>query len=210
MKRFFIFAVAIASLTGLCRSALAQTNTIIAPTNVIFNGVSGGVSLPSYQLDITYDVTFTPANDLYEYDYTLTTSPSENIYSFSLGGPVDPIDTAGLTITSYGGALPSASGFNSMSVVWGWAESSATTFATISFTSPIGPQLATFTANDDDIAWYAPPPIPAPIPIAPVPEPSTFALLTGLAFVYGLFRYRRAVKQAAKKLAPVKVLRAKR
>lgn len=202
MKRFFIFAVALATLV-LCRPA--QAAVIIPSTNVVFNGVINGVSTSAYQLDITYDVNFNATSSLYEYDYTLTTVPAENLYSFSLGGAIDPIDTAGLSILSYGGAVPAASGTNAVSVVWQWSVLSPVTTASVSFTSPIAPQLATFTANDDDIAWTAPPPIPAPIPVAPVPEPSTFALLTGIAFVAGLFRYRRALKLAAKKPAPVRV-----
>jgi hypothetical protein len=202
MKRFFIFATAILAAVTLCRPA--QAMVIIPATNVVFNGLVDGTPNPAYQLDITYDVTF--SSGLYEYDYNIATVPTENIYSFALGGPVDPINTTGLNIINYGGAVVGASGFNSQSVVWNWSFLSPATNTTVSFTSPLGPVMATFTANDDDIAWTSPPPIPAPGPVAPVPEPSTFALLTALAFVYGLFRYRRALKkQAAQKPAPAKV-----
>jgi hypothetical protein len=195
MKRLFIFGAVIAALVGLCRPA--QAIVIIPSTAVTFNGITNGVATSAYQLDITYDVTFSAG--LYEYDYTLATSPSENIFSFSLGGAPDPINTTGLFINNYGGAVVGASGTNSVSAAWAWGVLSPVTTTTVSFTSPIGPQLATFTVNDDDIAWTAPPPIPAP-----VPEPSTFALLGASVFVFGLVRYRRAVKQNSGQPAPVK------
>lgn len=195
MKKLFSFGVVLAALMSLC--SVAQAIVIIPSTTNLYSGIVNGTLNPAFQLDITYDVTF--SGGLYEYDYTLATLPAENIYSFSLGGKPDPINTTGLSINNYGGAVVAASGFNTYSVAWAWGVSSPVTSTTVSFTSPIGPQLATFTVNDDDIAWTAPQPIPAP-----VPEPSTYALLASAVFVFGLLRYRRAAKQNAKKLAPVK------
>jgi hypothetical protein len=196
MKKRFLFGVGVAAFMALCHPA--QAIVIIPSTEVTFNGITNGVATSAYQLDITYDVTF--SGGLYEYDYNLVSVPAENIYSFSLGGQVDPIDTAGLNIINYGGAVVGASGFNSDSVAWAWGVSNPALNTTVSFTSPIGPQLATFTVNDDDIAWTAPPPIPAP-----VPEPSTLALLSASAFVFGLAFYRRSVKQNAEKAALAKL-----
>src|SRR5580658_2288292 len=137
MKRFFIIGVGVAALMLVTRPT--QAMVIIASTNVVFNGIINGTPNPAYQLDITYDVTL--SSGLYEYDYTLTTFPSENVYSFSLGGAPDPINTTGLQIINYGGAVTNASGFNSVSVAWGWSVLAPVTTTTVSFTSPIGPQL---------------------------------------------------------------------
>lgn len=194
MKKLLSLGV-IAALVSLCSAT--QAIVIIPSTTNVYSGLINGTLNPAFQLDITYDVTF--SGGLYQYDYTLATAPAENIFSFSLGGTPDPINTTGLNIINYGGAVVAASGFNTYSVAWAWGVVSPVTSTTVSFTSPIGPQLATFTVNDDDIAWTAPQPIPAP-----VPEPSTYALLAASAFVFGLMRYCRAAKQNAKKLAPIK------
>ena len=184
MKKLMIFAV-LAAFTFLCRPA--QAIVIEVGTNT-YEGITDGSMNPSYLLTIDYEVDFSSSSDLYTYDYILSTAPAESLYSFAIGGQPDPINTSGLVIVNYGGAVVGASGATGNSVVWGWGVSSAITSTTVSFTSPIGPEPATFTANDDDIAWSAPALIPAP-----VPEPSFFALLTGIVFVCGLFRYRKAV-----------------
>jgi hypothetical protein len=162
---------------------------IIPSTNVLFTAIYNDAPAPGYDLSITYDVTQT--GSLYEYDYTLNTSPAEDITSFSIGGALDPINTAGLIITAADGAV---AGTNSMSVAWSWGIESGVTNAFVSFTSPIAPEYATFTASDDDLVWTAPPPIPAP-----VPEPSSLAIVAASAFGYGLYRFRRNVKSTTLK-----------
>jgi hypothetical protein len=184
MRKFVILAV-LAAFTFLCRPA--QAIVLEVGTNT-YDGIVDGSLNPSYLLTIDYEVDFSSMSDLYTYQYILSTAPAENIYSFTIGGVPDPINTTGLVIVNYGGAIVGASGATGNSVIWAWGVAFPVTSTTVSFTSPIGPELATFTANDDDIAWSAPALIPAP-----VPEPSSFALLTGLAFMWGLFRYRKAI-----------------
>lgn len=169
----------------------AHATVIIPSTNVVFTAIYNDAPAPGYDLNITYDVPQT--GSLYEYDYTLNTSPAEDITSFSIGGALDPINTAGLTITATGGAV---AGTNSMSVAWSWGIESTVTNVFVSFTSPIAPEYATFTTSDDDLVWTAPPPIPAP-----VPEPSSLAIVAASVsvFGYGLFRYRRAIKSTTLK-----------
>jgi len=194
MKKIMVCAMVVA-LVVLSRPAHA--NVVIATNTVTYNGIVDGSPDPAYLLNITYDVTFD--SGLYTYNYLLSTAPAEDIYAFALGGAPDPINTTGLTITSYGGGSLADSGFDSDSVVWEWGFNSGVTTADVSFTSPIGPEYATFTLNDDDIAWTSPASIPAP-----VPEPSSFALISACAFVYGLFKYRKAIKRNSKKALVLK------
>ena len=184
MKRFLILVV-VALISVMCRPA--QAILIEIGTNT-YTGTTDSASEPSDLLTIAYEVDFSSVSNVFTYDYTLTTTPGELLTSFTLGGGPDPINTTGLDIINYGGAVVGASGFTSDSVIWGWGPLSDTTSALVSFTSPIGPENATFIVSDDDIAWSAPAPIPAP-----VPEPSSFALLAGMIFVCGLFRYRKAL-----------------
>ena len=187
MKRIMISAVAVALLAVSLMTARATV--IVATNTVTYQGLVNGVPNPSYLLNITYDVTLN--GGLYNYNYLLTTTPSEAIYSFTIGGAPDPINTSTMTIVNYGGASVTGSGFSNNSVGWLWAFNSGITSADVSFTSQIAPGFATFTLNDDDILWTSPSLIPAP-----VPEPSTLALL-GLASVAGFvfFKSRRVAKQ---------------
>jgi hypothetical protein len=187
MKRLLFFAM-VAALGLLCRPA--QAIVVVATNTVNFSGIYNSTPEPSYQLSITYDVTENNSG-LYTYNYDLVTTPAEPIYSFSIGGVLDPIDTATM-VQSYSLAEGSpASAVLNNSVVWEWAATPpGITSDDVSFTSDLAPGLATFTVSDDDILWNSPGSIPAPV--TPVPEPSAFALLTGLAFGCGLFWYRRA------------------
>lgn len=188
MKRF-ILATAVASLIAVCIPARATV--IIAPNTVSFEGLSGGVLQPSYDLSITYDVNeINPG--VYEYDYDLSTTAAEKLTSFTIGGAPDPIDTDTMIISNYGHASVSGSGFDSDSVGWVWAFNSGVTSDDLSFTSDIAPGYATFTANDDDIEWSSGAMIPAPVP---EPEPSSFALFAGVAALAGgLLKRRSAAK----------------
>lgn len=189
----YAVAVIVAAATLSARAVLVTTNT------VIYYGVVNGVSDPTYQLDITYGVTLD--SGIYTYNYILSTSPAESIYSFTLGGAPDPINTETMAILNYGGASTTGSGISNDSVGWLWGFNSGVTSAEVSFTSTIAPGFATFTFNDDDILWSSPPPIPAPLPMAPVPEPSSLALLAASAFVYGFFRYRRNYKLSPQRVS---------
>lgn len=194
MKKLMLYAVAVA-VTAMALSARA---TVIVSTNTVaYTGIVNGTPDPTYQLDITYDVTLD--SGVYTYNYLITTAPSESLYSFTLGGAPDPIDTQTMAIQNYGGASVSASGISANSVGWLWGFNSGITTADVSFTTSIAPGFATFTFNDDDILWSSPPPIPAPV-LAPVPEPSTMALLAASALVFGLFRYRRTYKLSPQKV----------
>ncbi len=185
MKSKMISAVAVALLA--VSLVTAKATVVVATNTVVYQGLVNGVPNPGYLLDITYDVTFN--GSLYNYNYLLTTTPSESIYSFTVGGAPDPLNTATMAIVNYGGASVTGSGISNNSVGWLWGFNSGITSADVSFTSQIAPGTATFTLNDDDILWTSPPPIPAP-----VPEPSTLALLGVAAAGFGFFKNRRAVK----------------
>lgn len=178
----------------LALAVSTQAQIIIPSTMVTFSGESGGVPQPGYQLSITYEVT--ESAGLYTYSYGLATTPGVPILSFSLGGTLDPIDTQTAAILSYGKALPALSGITGNSIAFGWGIGSDVTSDTVSYTSTLGPTMATFTVNDDDIVWTAPPPIPAPT--APVPEAST--LMAGAMMILplgvGLFRAIRKQRTA--------------
>lgn len=191
MKKLVLFTVAV-MVAAMALSASASV--VVATNTVTFFGIVDGTNDPAYQLNIKYDVTLN--SGVYNYNYLLTTAPGEDLYAFTLGGAPDPIDTQTMAILSYGGASPSASGISSDSVGWIWGFNSGVTSADVSFTSDIAPGTATFTLNDDDIAWTSPPPIPAP-----VPEPSSWALLAASAFVYGFFRFRRTPKLKLQKIS---------
>ena len=86
-----ISAVAVALLC--CVSDCHAKATVVVATNtVVYQGLVNGVPNPNFLLDITYDVTLN--NGLYNYNYLLTTTPSEAIYSFTIGGAPDPLNTA--------------------------------------------------------------------------------------------------------------------
>ena len=171
-----------------------KATVVVATNTVTFYGIVDGTPNPSYQLNITYDVTLD--SGVYTYNYLLSTLPAENLLSFTLGGAPDPLDTQTMAIQNYGGASVSGSGISNDSVGWIWAFNSDVTTTDVSFTSSIAPGLATFTLNDDDIAWTSPPPLPAP-----VPEPTTWALLIVSAVIFGLFRIRRAPKLTPQKIS---------
>lgn len=190
MKTLKFFAVA-AVVAVMALSARASV--VVSTNTVTFYGIVDGTNDPAYQLNITYDVTLN--SGVYDYNYLLTTSPAEDLTSFTLGGSPDPIDTQTMAIENYGGASVSGSGISDDSVGWVWGFNSGITSADVSFTSDIAPGSATFTISDDDIAWTSPPPLPAP-----VPEPSSWALLAVSAFVYCLFRIRRTPRLIPQKI----------
>ena len=186
----------VAVLMALCHPA--QATVIVATNTVSFEGFSGGVGQPSDYLYITYDVNETSPG-VYDYDYDLSTIAPEALSSFTIGGMTDPLITTGMAISNYGHASVSGSGFDSDSVGWVWGFSSGITSDDLSFTSPIAPGSATFTANDHDIEWESGSLIPAPVP---VPEPSALALLAVASAMAGcLFKYRRTPKLAVKKIS---------
>jgi hypothetical protein len=194
MKKLMCFAVAVAFL-AVGYSAQAIVMVLENGTNT-YSGVdaSTGLSDPAYQLTIAYEVTETTgATPYYTYDYTLTTTPGEDLTAFTIGSNTHPIDT--LTIGNYtfndGLAIPAGSGFNSYSVGWDWGFNSGITSDTVGFSSALAPGLGVYTANDDGIDWSSPSLIPAPVP---VPEPSTYALLAGAILVFGFVKYRRPAK----------------
>jgi hypothetical protein len=162
----------------------ARAIVIIAPQTVSFVGVSDGVSQPNECLYITYEVNEIRSG-IYEYNYDLQTVNPEALTSFTIGGTSDPLDTVGICMLDYGKTDPGASGFNSVSVGWDWGFNSHVTSDDVSFTSDVAPGYAGFTANDDDVEWSSPAPL-----AAPVPEPSSFALLIGSAFAFCLLRDR--------------------
>jgi hypothetical protein len=197
MKNLMVIAIA-AVLMAVGHSARAII-VVMDGTNS-YSGINATTGLPdpSYQLTIAYEVTETTGNNpysgnipYYTYDYTLTTTPSEDLTSFTIGGNSDPINTATINLFpfNYGVAIPAASGFNLDSVGWDWGFSSGITSDTVGFSSEIAPSLAAYTANDDGIDWSSPALIPAP-----VPEPSSVALLAGAVMVVGFFKYRRPAK----------------
>ena len=180
MKNLMVIAIAVV-LMAAGHSARAMV--------VIMDGTNTykGICKSGSQLTIAYEVT--EASGFYTYDYTLTTSPSVDLTSFTIGGISDPIDTQTMGNLVYGHAIPAASGFNKDSVGWDWGLNSRVTTDTVGFTSDISPKLASYTANDDDIEWTSPAFIPAP-----VPEPPAAALLAGASLVFGFFKYRRSAK----------------
>jgi hypothetical protein len=181
MKKLISFAIAI--LLGAA-SFQARAIIIIAPQTVSFVGVSDGVTHSDNRLYITYQVNEL-SSGIFEYDYQLQTINPEALTSFTIGGAADPLITAGMSMLDYGSAEADASGFNSDSVGWDWGFNSDVTSDDVSFTSDIAPGYADFTANDDDMAWTSPALLPAP-----VPEPSTFALLMASAFAFCLLKDR--------------------
>lgn len=134
-------------------------------------------------LTITYEVT--ESAGLYTYCYALSTSPGEQLTSFTIGGSPDPVVTDTAVISSYGGADTSLSGVTGDSIIYQWDFNAGVTNADVSYTSSYGPTLATFTLNGDGDTWGSPPSIPAPIP-----EVSTFlaGILTILPLGFGAFR----------------------
>jgi hypothetical protein len=186
MKKIIISAVAALLVTG-CLTANATV--IVATNTATYEGVVDGTLNSHYLLNITYDVTLD--SGIYTYNYLLATVPSEDLYSFTLGGAPDPIDTQTMAIVNYGGASITASGISNDSVGWLWGFNSGVTSADVSYTSTIGPGTATFTLNDDDITWSSPSPLPAP-----VPEPSSLAIMAASVAGLGFLKYRRAAKSA--------------
>ena len=176
----------------------ARAAIIVQGTNT-YAGINSlnGLPNPAYQLTIAYEVTESPS-DVYTYSYTLTTTPDEDLTSFTIGGNTEPINTQtiGDFAFNYGQALPAGSGFNNFSVGWDWGFNSGITSDTVGFSSDIAPGLGTFTVNDDDIVWNSPSLIPAP-----VPEPSAYALLAGAALMFGLLKYRRPAKLQLQKIS---------
>lgn len=184
MKNLTAIAITIALMAA---GFSARAMVVIMDGSDSCQNNSSGLCQPDYQLAISYEVTET--SGIYTYDYTLTTSPSVDLTSFTIGGFSDPIDTQTMCDLVYGHASPWASGFDCNSVSWDWGRHSRVTSDTVGFTSDLPPGLAAYTANDGDIEWSSPAFIPAP-----VPEPSTLALLTGTALVFGFFKYRWPVK----------------
>jgi hypothetical protein len=180
-----IFVVAASVAIGF--SAGAQI--VLGPTPMTFIGQSGGTNTP-FDLTITYTVT--KSGSSYLYSYSLTTTPLEQLLSFTLGGVTDPVDTQGLAITDLGQTDGALDGVTANSVVFGWDANADVTSDTVGFTSPLAPGFATFTLNGDDILWTSPPPIPAP-----VPEASTFfaGAIMLLPFGIGAFRAIRKHRQ---------------
>jgi hypothetical protein len=162
----------------------ARAMIVIAPLTVCFEGYSGGVSHPNDCLYITYDVNeICPG--VYEYSYDLLTDRPQALTSFTIGGSGDPLDTSGMSMVSYGKSDANDSGFSSDSVGWDWGFNSNVTRDDISFTSGVAPGYAGFTVNDDDMQWSSPAML-----AAPVPEPSTFAMLVASAFAFCLLKDR--------------------
>src|ERR1700744_2378606 len=129
MKRTIISAVAVALLA--VSMITAKATVIVATNTVTYQGLVNGVPNPSYLLNITYDVTLD--SGLYTYNYLLSTTPAESIYSFTIGGAPDPINTSTMAIVNYGGASVSGSGFSNNSVGWLWAFNSNISTADVSF-----------------------------------------------------------------------------
>jgi hypothetical protein len=179
-----------AVVTFLALGACAHASIVIPSTEVSFNGVP----YSSDGLSITYEVT--QSGGLYTYSYDLVTTPEEDLTSFTIGGALNPIDTQGVVISAYGGAISSLSGASSDSVIYEWALDSGITSADVSYTSPNAPTYATFTLNDDGVEWGSPASIPAP---AAVREASTIVagammvLPLGVGVIRALRKDRRLV-----------------
>jgi hypothetical protein len=191
MKNLFLIAIA----AVLMAAALSARATIITQGTNTYSGDFNGTFYPSYQLTIAYEVTENNS-DVYTYDYTLTTTPAEDLTSFTIGGMNDPINTNTMGNLIYGMASPLGSGIRSNSVIWEWGFNSSVSSDTVGFTSDLPPSLVSFTANDDDLEWSSPALIPAP-----VPEPSTYALLAGAALVFGFLKFRRPAKLQPQKIS---------
>jgi hypothetical protein len=198
MKNLMFMAMTVALMVvGQAAQAIVvitDGTVIMAGTNS-YSGVNATTGLPdpSFQLTIAYDVTENtgpkPYDTCYTYDYTLTTTPEEDLTSFTIGGNADPIDTQtiGYFPFIYGQAICSVSGFNDNSVGWDWGFNSDVTTDTVGFSSELPPTMASYTANDDGIDWSSPKLIPAPDP-APAPEPSSYALLAGAVLMVGFLK----------------------
>jgi hypothetical protein len=193
MKNLLAIAIGAVCL-AFCHPAQGIVVVLEAGTNS-YAGVDATTGLPdpTHQLAIAYEVTETTGSTpFYTYDYTLTTTPTEDLTSFTIGANTDPINTQtiGDFTFNYGQAIPAGSGFNSYSVGWDWGFNSGITTDSVGFSSYIPPGVAAYTANDDGIDWNSPALIPAP-----VPEPSSLALLAaGAAVGFGLVKYRRPAK----------------
>jgi len=168
--------------------------TIITEGTNTYSGIFNGSYNPAYQLTIAYEVTL--SSGVYTYDYSLTTTPAEDLTSFTIGGNNNPINTNTLGNMIFGLASPIASGYNSDSVGWLWGFNSGVTADSVGFTSDLPPGLVSYTANDDDIEWSSPDLIPAP-----VPEPSSLALLAGAALIFCFVKYRRPAKLQPQKIS---------
>lgn len=185
MKKWTLLAVAAALAAG---SLQARAIIVLANNTACVDGVSDGASLPNDQLYIAYSVDEI-SSGLYFYNYDLWTVVPEDLTSFTIGGATDPIDTTGLTMLNYGRAEAAASGYSDDSVGWDWGFNSGVTGDDVSFLSNVAPGYASFTANDDDIAWSSP-----ALLAAPVPEPSSFAILLASALAFCLFKDRRRIR----------------
>lgn len=165
---------------------------IISPTLVTYQGQSGGVTLPNYQLAITYGVT--ESAGLYTYSYTLVTTPGEPMLSLTIGGNVDPVYTQSAALLNTGSTDTLLDGFTSNAIIFGWDLNPGTTSDSVSFTSLYGPTFATFTLNDDDILWTSPNSIPAPTP-AVVPEAPTILSGAMMVLPFGVAAFRALRKE---------------
>ena len=191
MKNSITIAVAVL----LAAVAFQVRAIIVVPQQTVsFQGVSDGQTVPDELLCITYKVTESHSG-VYTYSYDLSTCIPEALTSFTIGGNADPIDTQGMKMLGYGEASHESSGFDSNSVGWDWGFNCDVTEDEVSYTSPVAPGDAAFTANDDDIEWSSPALIPAPVSgTAPVPEPSALALLVASAFTFCLLKDRVRLK----------------
>jgi hypothetical protein len=128
-----------------------------AYATLVLSGSSTYVS-SGEMLTITYSVD--DNSGTYTYTYMLNSSPKADLYSFQIGGILNPVNTSTIAvINSDGGSYI----INGDSVRWNWSSGSATN-ETVSYTSKSGPGYYNFTVSDDGPVWSNPPLIPAPVP----------------------------------------------
>lgn len=192
MKNLIVIAV-VAALMAISHPARAIV--IVTEGANTYDGINplNGSQDPAYQLTIAYEVTETTGlNPSYSYDYTLTTTPALDLTSFTIGGAFTPVDTQSI-FDFKSGKANSGSEFNNNSVIWEWNADAGLTCDTIGFSSDTPPDLVSFAAVDGGVDFNSPALIPAP-----VPEPSSWALLAGAGLVLVISDTVRAQRRKSK------------